>query len=137
MIFVGPWTVHGCTVHGWKVILCGWQQKKKKLKRALQQRWTQQTRIQTAPKRKNEPQYKPLTSFTATPPRFFSELKGKTCRIIDSDLARSKFIPNCSTNWIQKWTSNIKLLKNNNNKKFKNLKKKKLHERLKLWLAKF
>ena len=94
--------------------------KKKKLKRALQQRWTQQTRIQTAPKRKNEPQYKPLTSFTATPPRFFSELKGKTCRIIDSDLARSKFIPNCSTNWIQKWTSNIKLLKNNNNKKLKN-----------------
>ena len=94
--------------------------KKKKLKRALQQTWTQQTRIQTAPKRKNEPQYKPLTSFTATPPRFFSELKGKTCRIIDSDLARSKFIPNCSTNWIQKWTSNIKLLKNNNNKKLKN-----------------
>jgi len=36
-----------------------------------------------------------ITSFRARPPRFFSELKGKTCRIVEFDLIRSKFIPNC------------------------------------------
>ena len=25
-----PWTVYECTVHGWKVNLCGWRKKKKK-----------------------------------------------------------------------------------------------------------
>ena len=27
---MSPWTVHPCTVHGWKVNLRGWKQKKKK-----------------------------------------------------------------------------------------------------------
>jgi hypothetical protein len=35
------------------------------------------------------------TSFTATPPRFFSELKGKTWIIFVLDLTSSNFIPNC------------------------------------------
>lgn len=34
-----------------------------------------------------------ITSRTAAPPRFFSELKGKTYRTEDSDLMASKFIP--------------------------------------------
>lgn len=36
-----------------------------------------------------------ITSFRATPPRFFSELNGKTWRTVELDLIRSKFIPNC------------------------------------------
>jgi len=36
-----------------------------------------------------------ITNFTATPPRFFSELKGKTWRIVEFDLIKSNFIPNC------------------------------------------
>ena len=36
------------------------------------------------------------TDFTATPPRFCSELKGKKCTAEDSDLRASKFMPNCS-----------------------------------------
>jgi hypothetical protein len=39
-------------------------------------------------KRKN------ITDFTATPPRFFSELNGKNCTAEDSDLRASKSIPN-------------------------------------------
>jgi len=36
-----------------------------------------------------------ITSFSATPPLFFAELKGKTWRIVEFDLIKSKFIPNC------------------------------------------
>lgn len=36
-----------------------------------------------------------ITNCMATPARFFSELKGKTCIIEDFDLASSKFIPSC------------------------------------------
>jgi len=35
----------------------------------------------------------PVTFFRATPPRFFSELKVKTCKMEDLDLSSSKFIP--------------------------------------------
>jgi len=36
-----------------------------------------------------------ITSFKATPPLFFSELKGKTWRTVEFDLITSKSIPNC------------------------------------------
>lgn len=37
-----------------------------------------------------------ITDFTATPPRFFSELNGKNCTAEDSDLRVSKSMPNCT-----------------------------------------
>lgn len=49
-----------------------------------------------------KPWDKSITRFTATPPRFFSELKGKTWKTTDADLTRSKFIPSCKTNSILK-----------------------------------
>jgi hypothetical protein len=49
-----------------------------------------------------------ITSRTAAPPRFFSELKGKTLRTEDSDLMASNFIPS----YEEKYPSLSSVLKN-------------------------
>ena len=52
-----------------------------------------------------------ITLRTATPPRFFTELKGKAWMIADSDLMVSNFIPNCNNSFFKYIAHNEKYVK--------------------------